>query len=375
MVAPDTPRKTPLFGAHKAHGGKIVPFAGWAMPLSFTGVVDEHLAIRTGIGLFDVSHMGRIEVRGEGAETLLNRVGTIDMKHLNPETMGYCLFCNEQGGILDDVMVYRLEDRLFYVCANASNAGKIFAWLKKEASGFSSVTVVDKTEELAQIAVQGPSSIQFLQAEADFDLGKVSPRKCARGKIHGISLWVSRSGYTGERGVEIYLPAGRAVELWEKLLDQEKPAGIKPCGLGCRDTLRLEMGYPLYGNDIDETTTPLEASLDFAVDLGKGEFIGREALALQKENGVPRKLIGFELKGRGVPRKGFRLLDGDGVEIGEVTSGNHSPMLNRGIGMGYVKPVHAVEGKRINVEIRGRSTPAEIVKRPFYKKVRGGSQT
>lgn len=361
-------RKTPLFNFHQSAGGKMVPFAGWLMPLSFTGILEEHRVTRSGIGLFDVSHMGRFEVTGPGARVLLNRLGTIDVTQLLPLSMGYCLFCNEKGGILDDVMVYRLEDQRFYVCANASNASKIFEWMKKEAGRISSVTVSDRTARLAQIAVQGASSTELLATLTDFDLGKVRLRGCAEGKIGGFAAWLSRSGYTGERGYEIYLPSENATDLWRTLLEKGRSMGAKPCGLGCRDTLRLEMGYPLYGNDIDETTTPLEASLGFAVDFEKGDFIGSPVLVGQKEAGVRRRLIGFELQEKGIPRKGCALISGDGEKIGEVTSGNHSPMLSRGIGMGYVKTDHSEVGALLKVDIRGRRVSAKIVKRPFYRR-------
>ncbi|HEY5648386.1 MAG TPA: glycine cleavage system aminomethyltransferase GcvT [Nitrospiria bacterium] len=361
-------KKTPLYDLHESAGGKMVPFAGWSMPLSFTGIIEEHRATRTGIGLFDVSHMGRIEVTGPGASGLLNRVGTIDAEKLKPLSMGYCLFCNEQGGILDDVMVYRLGEQRFFVCANASNAVRIFEWMTKEAGAFSPVQVSDRTVELAQVAVQGSLSAELVGGLVEFDLTRVGMRECAEGRIGGFSGWLSRSGYTGERGFEIYLPSDHVAGLWEALLDKGRSMGARPCGLGCRDTLRLEMGYPLYGNDIDETTTPLEASLDFAVDFKKDDFIGYPVLAGQKKNGIGRRLIGFELEERGVPRKGCSLFSGDGVKTGEVTSGNHSPMLNRGIGMGYVRVDDADVGTPLTVDIRGRRISARIVKRPFYRR-------
>ncbi|MEK6683739.1 MAG: glycine cleavage system aminomethyltransferase GcvT, partial [Nitrospirota bacterium] len=344
--------RTPLYEEHKKLGAKIVPFAGWEMPLSYAGVLEEHRATRSGVGLFDVSHMGRIDVIGPAAAALLDRVATSPTKKLAVGGMQYALACNEQGGILDDIMIYRFGAQRYFVCANASNAEKIFQWLTKQAAGFSGVEVTDRGADLAQLAVQGPRSRDLMKPITEADLDRLKLRHCIETKVAGVPMLLSRSGYTGELGYELYLPGDRAREVWEVLIEKGKGYDLKPCGLGCRDTLRLEMGYPLYGNDMDETTTPIEASLDFAIDFNKGEFIGREAMARQKEKGINRKLIGFELLQRGVPRHGQTILS-DGKEIGVVGSGNHSPSLNKGIGMGYVRTDFAEVGREIRIDIRG----------------------
>lgn len=359
--------RTPLYEEHQKLGAKIVPFAGWEMPLSYTGVLEEHRATRSAVGLFDVSHMGRINLTGPAAVALLDRVATSPVKKLAVGGMQYALACNEQGGILDDIMICRFGEQRYFVCANASNAEKIFQWLAKQAAGLSGVQVTDRSTELVQLAVQGPRSRDLMRPLTEAALDQLKLRHCIEAKVAGVPMLLSRSGYTGELGYELYLPAGRAREVWETLLLKGSAYGLKPCGLGCRDTLRLEMGYPLYGNDMDETTTPIEASLEFAVDLEKGDFIGRGVMVRQKENGISRKLIGFELLQRGVPRHGHTIF-ADGQEIGVVASGNHSPALNKGIGMGYVRTTFAEVGGEIQIDIRGNAVPAVIVERPFYKK-------
>jgi aminomethyltransferase len=359
--------RTPLYEEHKKLGAKIIPFAGWEMPLSYTGVLDEHRATRSAVGLFDVSHMGRIELTGPAAVALLDRVLTSPVGKLAVGGMQYALACNEQGGILDDLMIYRFGDQRYFVCANASNAVKIDQWLRRQAAGLSNVDVTDRSAELAQIAVQGPRSRELMKPLTAADLDRLKLRQCIETKVAGVPMLLSRSGYTGELGYELYLPADRARSLWDTLLLEGATYGLKPCGLGCRDTLRLEMGYPLYGNDMDETTTPFEASLNFVVDLENGEFIGREVMMHQRKGGVSRKLIGFELLRQGVPRHGHAIIR-DGKEIGVVTSGNHSPSMNKGIGMGYVQTRFAEVGSQILIDIRGNPVPALVVERPFYKR-------
>lgn len=360
-------KHTPLYEEHKKLGAKMVPFEGWEMPLSYTGVIEEHRTVRTAVGLFDISHMGRIEVTGHGAVDLLQHVATTDVKKLTVGGMKYALALNEQGGILDDIMIYRFGQQSYFVCANASNAEKIDHWLRKQASGISDVEVMNRSIELAQLAVQGPRSRDMMKPITEAALDPLKVRHCLSTKVAGVSMWLSRSGYTGELGYELYLPADRVCEVWEVLLAKGKACDLKPCGLGCRDTLRLEMGYPLYGNDIAETTTPIEASLEFAVDFKKGDFIGSEEVVRQKEKGTARKRIGFELLQRGVPRHGHKIFS-DGHEIGVVSSGNHSPSLGKGIGMGYVLTRFAELGGEILIEIRGNAVPAVIVERPFYRK-------
>jgi aminomethyltransferase len=360
-------KRTPLYEEHKRLGAKMVPFAGWEMPLSYTGVIEEHHAVRGAVGLFDISHMGRIEVTGPAAVELLQRVATSNAKKLAVGGMQYALALNENGGILDDLMIYRLSERRYFVCANASNADKIFEWLKKHATGFSEAAVVNRSAELAQLAVQGPRSREMMKPLTDASLDSLKVRHCLETKTAGVSMFLSRSGYTGELGYELYLPADRVREVWETMLAKGKAHGVKPCGLGCRDTLRLEMGYPLYGNDMDETVTPIEAALAFAVDFKNESFIGREEVMRRIEKGPDRIRIGFVLSQPGVPRHGHKIFS-DGKEIGTVSSGNHSPSLGKGIGMGYIHSGFAEIGGEILIEIRNRTVPAVIVEMPFYRK-------
>jgi glycine cleavage system T protein (aminomethyltransferase) len=360
-------KRTPFYEEHQKLGAKLIPFSGWEMPVSYSGVLEEHRATRAAVGLFDVSHMGRIGLAGPGAVDVLDRVATSPVRRLPVGGMQYALVCNETGGILDDIMIYHVDNQDYLVCANASNAGKIFQWIVKQAAIISDVDVKDRSAELAQLAVQGPRSRDLMRPLTASDLSGMRLRTCVETKVAGVPMLISRSGYTGELGYELYLPSVRSGELWERLLKEGAAFGLRPCGLGCRDTLRLEMGYPLYGNDIDETTTPSEAGLEFAVDFNKGDFIGREALIRQKQDGISRKLVGFELLRRGVPRHGQKILS-DGEAIGIVTSGNHSPSLNKGIGMGYIGRAYVKPDGEIRIDIRGNAVPAVVAERPFYRK-------
>jgi len=360
-------KHTPFYDQHKKLGAKIVPFAGWDMPLSYTGVLEEHRATRTAIGLFDVSHMGRIGLAGPGADDVLDRLATASIRDLPIGGIRYALVLNERGGILDDVMIYRIGDRNYVVCANASNADKILQWIVRHAADRSDLEVVDRTTELVQLAVQGPGAGNLMWRLSGSDLNRMRIRTCVETKVAGVPMIVSRTGYTGEPGYELYIPFRQSCEVWESLIGEGRPLGLRPCGLGCRDTLRLEMGYPLYGNDLDETTTPIEADLEFAVDFEKGDFVGRDALVRQRRSGISRKLVGFELTRRGVPRHDQKIMS-DGKEIGVVTSGNHSPSLNKGIGMGYVQPMFQEPGLKLQIDIRGNAVPAVVVERPFYRR-------
>jgi aminomethyltransferase len=360
-------KRTPLYDTHVRLGARIVPFAGWEMPLSYSGVLEEHRATRTAVGLFDVSHMGRIAVEGSGAVPLLLKTCTGNVEKLPVGRMQYVLACNEMGGILDDLMIYRLGETAYLVCANASNAEKIESWMRSHAAGVPGVHVRNRTFELAQLAIQGPRSIDVIGSLSGTDLASVRPRRCLEADVAGVRMWASRSGYTGEPGFELVLPADRAEKVWDALIVRGKNADLKPCGLGCRDTLRLEMGYPLYGNDMDESVTPVEAALDFAVDPDNRSFIGREVILGQMRSGTKQRRAAFELLERGVPRHGCAVYSG-GEAIGEVTSGNHSPSLNRGIGLALVKPEFCEAGTKFEVDIRGRRVPAVTVELPFYKR-------
>ena len=363
-------QQTPLIAQHRAAGAKLVDFAGWEMPIQYSGVVDEYHTVRSKAGLFDVSHMGRISVSGPGSVGFLQYVTTNDVSKISVRSSQYSMVCNPNGGIQDDIFIYHVKPYEFLVCVNASNREKIVAWLLEKVAHAQGCKVRDRSTELAQIAVQGPLSRDLLIAAGVADLADLKVRQCLEVSAFGGSLIVSRTGYTGELGYELYLPAQLAEPAWEQLLKVGQPQGIKPAGLGARDLLRLDMGYLLYGNDISEDISPLEAGAEWVVNFEKCEFVGRQALLAQRTEGPARRLVGFELLEKAVPRHGFKILSTgpENQPIGTVTSGNLSPILQKGIGLGSVSPRYAEPGTRILIDIRGKAVPAMVVKPPFYKK-------
>ena len=353
---------------HRSLGAEMVPFVGWEMPLKYAGIAEEHMAVREAVGLFDISHMGEILVRGEASADFLQHIATNDILKLGVLDAQYSTVLNERGGIKDDIFVYRLDEREYLVVTNAVNVEKICGWFRQHASG--KVEVEDITLTTVMLALQGPKAEGVLQQLTDFELGGWNRFRAAFMKVSDLQLLVSRTGYTGEDGFELYLmgePASnprRAEKLWNALLGAGEGVGIKPCGIGARDTTRLEAGYVLYGNELTENITPFEARISYAVKLEKGEFIGRTALKEQKKMGLRHARIGLRMLERGVPRQGYKLLKG-GEEGGHVTSGTMSPLLNVGIAMGYASP-DLVPGEEIAVDIRGKPYAAEVVNWPFY---------
>ncbi|UVT15811.1 MAG: glycine cleavage system aminomethyltransferase GcvT [Nitrospira sp.] len=363
-------QQTPLILQHRAAGAKLVDFAGWEMPIQYTGVVDEYQTVRCKAGLFDVSHMGRIVVSGSGAESFLQRMTTNDLATLKPLYAQYSMLCNEQGGIKDDIFVYRLARAgEFLLCVNASNRDKVLSWLREHSQAFPDCHISDRSAEIAQIALQGSAARSIVAALGLIELDHLKLRESTTLRIGGVECLVARTGYTGEFGYEFYV-YGQASTVWERLLDTGKPFGLKPAGLGARDLLRLEMGYLLYGNDIDEGTTPIEAGAEWAVNFEKGEFLGKTVLTAQLQAGVSRRFVGFELLEKGVPRHGFKILSSSPPQspIGEVTSGNLSPLLQKGIGLGFVSSAYMKPGTDVMIDIRGKMVPARIVKPPFYRR-------
>jgi glycine cleavage system T protein (aminomethyltransferase) len=358
------PQKTPLYDAHRKLGAKIVEFAGWQMPVQYSSVISEHEAVRTAAGMFDVSHMGEIEIRGQGALEVSNRLISNDLARIKDGQAIYAGLLNERGGFVDDVVTYRFSPERIFICVNASNRDKDFDWIKGHVKG---VEVLNRSDEFAQLAVQGPRAAEILQRLTAVDLQKIATYHFTEGEIASVHCIISRTGYTGEDGFELYCAPEQAERLWFAILVAGKGDGIQPAGLGARDSLRIEMKYALYGNDIDDAHTPLEAGLGWIVKMEKGEFVGREALQKQKAEGVRRKLVGFELIGAGVPRHGYSLLK-DANPIGEVTSGTMGPSVKKPIGIGYARPDLSAEGSNFDVEIRGRAVPAKVVKTPFWKK-------
>ncbi len=361
-------KRTPLFENHVAAGAKLMDFAGWNMPLQYSSVIDEYHAVRRAAGLFDVSHMGRVYVSGTGATPFLQRVTTNDVAKVQPLQSQYSMVCNERGGIKDDIFLYRIKPDEFLLCINASNREKLVDWLQAQAKDQPDLTISDRTREVAQLALQGPIAKSLLIDLGAAGVTSLGPRHCVDVSISGMDVLITRTGYTGELGYELYVPAYCASDLWQKLLAKGKSTGLKPAALGSRDLLRLDMAYLLYGNDISEETTPLEANAAWLVSFDKGDFIGRAALLQQRNNGVSRKLTAFELSEKGVPRHGFKVIDGNAQEIGEVTSGNLSPVLQKGIGLAYVPPAYSAEGATFAIDIRGKRVPAVVVKPPFYKR-------
>ena len=355
-------KRTPLYDIHRALNAKWTEFGGWEMPLQYNSIVTEHLAVRGTAGLFDLSHMGEIEVRGNDAGGFLQKLCTNDISRLKNGQAQYTLLCNETGCTVDDVLVYRFTDTHYMVVVNAANIAKDFAWM--ETHNDTGVALADLSEHTVLIALQGPDAIEILNPLVhDADVSQIPFFRFTESQIGGIPAMISRTGYTGEIGFEVYVTAAHGKELWHTLYPAVTEAGGMPVGLGARDTLRLEAGLRLYGMDMDEQTTPLEAGLVRFVKLDKGEFIGRDALLAQKERGIARRLVGFQLRNRAVARTGYAVYQ-HGTRIGTVTSGAPSPSLKRNIGFALM---NVVRDKNVDIEIRGRLHPAEIVKVPFYR--------
>ena len=354
--------RTPLYDWHVAHQARIVPFAGWDMPVQYAGVIPEHRAVRTGVGVFDVSHMARLSFAGADALGLLEAVVTNSVATMADMQVRYALVCNEAGGTLDDVLVYRWPYG-FAMVVNASNRDKIAAWLARHAAG-RDVQVRDQTADTAMIAVQGPAAVGLVAGLFEADVGKLKYYYATPTRYRAAGCVVSRTGYTGEDGFEVMLPAALAVPLWEDLIAR----GAVPCGLGARDTLRLEAGMPLYGHELTETIDPIQAGLGWAVKLDKGDFIGRPALVgAAKAAGRPRR-VGLELEGKRAAREGCPILAGESTPVGTVTSGSYVPWLEKSVAMGYVAPEAAAPGTRLRVDVRGSLIPATVVPLPFYKR-------
>lgn len=357
-------KETPLNAKHLELGAKMVNYAGYEMPVQYTNVIEEHLAVRSKVGIFDLSHMGEFELHGVGALDTINYVTTNDASNMEPGQIQYTCLTDQKGGIIDDILIYRTESGFFLV-VNAANAEKDYAWLEKNLKP--ETNLVDQTNNLTLIAVQGPLSAMLVEEVLNISVESLKNYTFIVLDYKGEELLLSRTGYTGEDGFELYFPNKFAAQLWNELIEKGKKHDVVPVGLAARDTLRLEARLPLYGNDINSNTTPLEAGLGRFVKLNKDSFIGKEVLELQKEQGVTRKLIAFTLVDKGIPRQGYPILNTDGKEIGIVTSGTLSPSLNEPIGMGYVDVDYAITGTEIQIQIRKRLAKAEIIKGRFIK--------
>ncbi len=354
-------RQTPLYDIHVSLGGRMVPFAGWDMPVQYTSILDEARAVRTKAGIFDVSHMGRMLIRGPDAKALLNRVLSPDIPGLRIRRARYGLICNEEGGIIDDAIVYRLGRERYMLVPNASNADAVADWVERWRRPDDDVEIAVVTETLAMIAHQGPAAQMMLMTLTDHDVSTLRLFRTVEIEVAGASAIVARTGYTGEDGFEIMVPSSDARRVWQSLCD----AGATPCGLGSRDVLRLEAGLPLHGNDIDVSVNPFEAGLDRFVHLDREEYVARDVLLRIRDEGTARRLIGFSMVGRGIARQGQGLYAG-GEQVGRVTSGSFSPTLDMAIGMGYVREDFSDLGAPLQVDIRGRMVDAEVEMLPFY---------
>jgi aminomethyltransferase len=373
-------KRTALFSAHQKLGAKLIDFGGWEMPVQYTSITDEHLAVRNAAGIFDISHMGEVTVSGAAAAEFLNQLFTNDINKLTPGLGQYTLMCNERGTVIDDLYAYRLCADVYFLVINASRIEADVAWMQAQAAKFprrSELSLTDASHNYAAVAMQGPrvkdfindvipgASISAMRVARVTDLKK---NEIGGFKLENHSVLVSRTGYTGEDGFEIVGSDESIQHVWNKILEIGKPYGVKPCGLGARDTLRTEVCYPLYGHELDESTTPIEAGVGFFVSLDKGEFNGRSVLVEQKANGVKKKCVAFKMTDKSAPpRPHYAIFSGD-KKIGEVVSGTQSPSLNVGIGMGYVPPEFAKPDTKIEIEIRGKRCAAVVVPKPIYRK-------
>jgi aminomethyltransferase len=369
-------KRTPLYDQHVRLGAKIVPFAGWLMPVQYRSIVDEHQTVRNNVGIFDISHMGQLIVEGSGAREWLNAMLTNNIDKLDVGTGQYTFLLNERGGTIDDLIVYRIEEQKFLLVVNAARTDEDFAWLQKHrpaveavaAATASEVQINNRSENFGGVAIQGPRVAELFHALFGDEVDLPPRNHLVDLPFDGTTVSVARTGYTGEDGVEVFFRANDATKFWNAALEKGKPFGIKPCGLGARDTLRLEMCYPLNGSDLSPQRNPIEAGLGFFVDLTKPNFIGRDVLLKTKESGTREKLVPFRMKEKGPPPRPHYEVFQNGERIGEVTSGTVSPSLNWGVGMAYVSTSRAKIGAPIDIEIRGQKFPATIEKKPLYKK-------
>lgn len=359
-------KNTALTTTHKALGAKIVPFAGYNMPVQYEGVNIEHETVRNAVGVFDVSHMGEFLIEGAHALELIQKVSSNDASKLTIGKAQYSCLPNDNGGIVDDLIIYKLKEEQYLLVVNASNIEKDWNWIQSKND--TGATMRDLSEDYSLLAIQGPKAIEAMQSLTSHNLSEIKFYNFLVGDFAGIDyVIISATGYTGSGGFEIYCKNSEVKQIWDKVLEAGADFGIKPIGLAARDTLRLEMGYCLYGNDIDDTTSPIEAGLGWITKFTKN-FTNSDALKNEKEHGSERKLIAFELDERGIPRHGYNIVDGNGKTIGIVTSGTMSPSLGKGIGLGYVPSVFANVNSKINIQIRKNAVPATVVKLPFYKK-------
>ena len=357
-------KRTPLFSAHVEAGARMVPFGGWEMPVQYRGIIEEHRAVRSAAGCFDVSHMGEFEIEGPDALAVLQRLTTNDVAALEIGQVQYSLLCLEDGGIVDDLTLYRLADSKYLMVVNAGNIDKDWQHVTTAVTA-ANARWLNASERTGLIAVQGPKAEALVGRLADQDVTRIGYYRFAQGKVANVAALISRTGYTGEDGFELYVAAADTERLWRALLETGRADGVAPIGLGARDTLRLEMRYALYGNDIDETTNPLEAGLGWVVKPAKGDFLGRAAIEAVRAKGLARKLVGIEMADRSVARHGYPVVK-DGAPIGIVTSGTFGPSVERSIAMAYVAAAHSAVGSEVGVEIRGQARAARVVKTPFH---------
>jgi aminomethyltransferase len=367
-VSEAAPKKTPLYEEHVRLGARMVPFAGWVMPVQYTGIVEEHQAVRNNVGIFDISHMGQLIVDGAGAREWLNTMLTNNVDKLDVGTGQYTFLLNERGGIIDDLIVYRIGEAKFLLVVNAARANEDFAWLQSHLPTSNGVLLTNRSADFGGVAIQGPCIAELFHGLFGADADLPPRNSIADFPFDGSAVSVARTGYTGEDGIEVFFRSQDAPKFWSAALEKGKPLGIKPCGLGARDTLRLEMCYPLNGSDLSPERNPIEAGLGFFVDLTKPNFIGRDVLLETKGRGPREKLVPFRMKEKGPPPRPHYGVFENGERIGEVTSGTLSPSLNWGVGMAYVSTTRAKIGAQIDIEIRGQKFPATIEKKPLYKK-------
>jgi aminomethyltransferase len=365
--ASGTLKKTPLHGRHRALGARMVEFGGWDMPVEYSGIADEHMAVRSRAGLFDVSHMGEIEIAGGDALAAVQRITSNDASRLARNQAQYSALTTPEGTFVDDVLTYRLADDHFMLVVNASNIIKDFTWISRQLADAGDAAVVNTSSRYALLALQGPAAREVLQTLTGVNLSEIKYYWFTTGEIASVRATISRTGYTGEDGFEVFVPPASAERVWDAILQAGRGAGVVPAGLGARDTLRLEAGMRLYGNDMDETTSVLEADLGWIVGWKKDAFIGADVLKRQKLEGVRRKLVGFEVLDRAIGRHGYDVLV-EGEKAGVVTSGTQTPFLKKAIGMAYVPAERSAPGTEIAIDVRGRSAKARVVPMPFYKR-------